>query len=135
MPICNSQEAADRTAAELRASGCADVRVRRYASFIDNDGKMVYRFDVTVHSAPVGAVVKKSGKRGYVRIAEHLGTDADSVRECEYQHGRFGKPVFALADNEYWCGGKPHDRDGLLTNWVEVVSSYDGSILYKCVSE
>lgn len=74
-------------------------------------------------------------KRGYTLIAEHLGTDAESVRDYEYQHGRFVRPIFALSDNEYWAAGqsKPCDPDGILNSWEKVVSSYDRkSILWVC---
>lgn len=74
-------------------------------------------------------------KRSYTLIAEHLGTDADYVRDYEYQHGRFTRPVYALSDNEYWSAGRirPRDPDGVLTNWTRVTSKYDGkSILWVC---
>lgn len=74
-------------------------------------------------------------KRSYTLIAEHFGTDSDYVRDNEYQHGRYSKPIYSLSDNEYWAAGatKPRDPDGLLTDWKKVISQYDGkSILWVC---
>lgn len=66
-------------------------------------------------------------KRSYTLIAEHFGTDAESIRDCEYQPGHFSKPVYSLSDNEYWAAGatKPRDRDRDEMSWEKVISSYD----------
>lgn len=74
-------------------------------------------------------------KKSYTRIAEHFSTDSDSIREYEYQTGRFTRSVFALSDNEYWAGSKPKDSDGLLYDWKPVISQYDGSTLWMCKSD
>lgn len=74
----------------------------------------------------------KMAKRSSTRIAEHFCNDTESVRECEYQPSRFSCPVYSLPDNQYWAGKKPKDKDSLLTDWVEVKSFYDGSILLMC---
>lgn len=65
-------------------------------------------------------------KSGSTLLAEHFGTDSETIRDNEYQHGRFNKPVYSLG-NEFWAGGKvkPKDEDGILTNWVRIISSYD----------
>ncbi len=70
-------------------------------------------------------------KNPHTRIAEHLGWDSADVIDYNYQPGRFSTPVYSLGNsNQYWAGSKPKDRDGMMTNWVPVVSSYDGSTLW-----
>lgn len=74
-------------------------------------------------------------KSGYTLIAEHFGTDNESIKDYVYQTGRFNKPVYALSDNEYWAGGKikPVDSEGILVDWIKVISSFDNdSILWVC---
>ena len=74
-------------------------------------------------------------KRSYTLIAEHFSTDSESIRDSEYQHGRYSRPIFSLSDNEYWAAGhtKPRDPDGILTAWEKVVSNYDHkSVLWVC---
>lgn len=74
-------------------------------------------------------------KRAYTLIAEHFGDDSKSIRESEYQYGRFTRPVYALSDNEYWSAGTrpPQPTDSSQPwKWEKVISSYDKkSILWK----
>ena len=70
---------------------------------------------------------------GYTLLAEHFSTDSQSIRECDYQPGRFSKPVYTFGD-DYWAAGKtkPIDKDGLISGWGKIISSYDNkSILWK----
>jgi hypothetical protein len=77
-------------------------------------------------------------KRNYTLIAEHFGTDSDSIRESEYQYGRFTKSVYSLSDNEYWSAGatppRHTDSVGNPWKWEKVISGYDRkSILWRRV--
>jgi hypothetical protein len=67
-------------------------------------------------------------KRAYSHIADHFGDDGESIREKEYQYGRFTKSVYALSDNEYWSAGvrPPQPTDNSEPwKWERVISSYD----------
>jgi hypothetical protein len=67
-------------------------------------------------------------KRSYTKIAEHFGTDEESVRECEYQPGRFSKAIFAIGD-EYWCAvsepARYNRRIFSRFGWIQIISAYD----------
>lgn len=76
-------------------------------------------------------------------LASHFGWDISEMKDYEYQHGRFTKPVFAVGD-EYWCASTddkklPKSADGLGVEfkWEEVkdgMVNESGWKIFKSVS-
>jgi hypothetical protein len=62
-------------------------------------------------------------------LAMYLGWDSKDLAECEYQHGRYNKPVYTIG-NDYYCivtdGQQPaQGRNGKATfDWIEKVDSF-----------
>jgi len=68
-------------------------------------------------------------KRAYTVIAEHLGQDEETIKDYEYQPGKFTQKVYSFG-NYYYAIKEPKDSDGIFTNWYPINSSYDGRTIW-----
>lgn len=73
-------------------------------------------------------------KYGAEGLANHFGTDIDTIKDSEYQPGQFTQKIFCVND-EFWCPYKSKARDiyGHLFDegdWLRINSNYDAEISF-----
>ena len=77
-------------------------------------------------------------------LAMYLGWDTTELRDCQYQYGRYSRPVYVVG-NDYFCvvrgSGKParllREMDGEQFPWEEVKDAFanaEGCKIYKAIT-